>query len=212
MVRLRNEWVQIDPRAWDASMDVSINIGLGNGDINERLQALMMIAAKQEMVIQQTGIDNPMVTLGQYSRTLQKMVELSGFKDASAFFTAIPPSYQAPKPQPKPSPEEILAQVQAESIKADIQKKAAELELQRQKMMMDDDLTRDKMAQDLYLKKYELELKYKSAISTAEIQAAQNIDREAMRYQAQMAQQQAEQLVQPPEQMQQPINLNGMAQ
>ena len=212
MVRLRNEWVQIDPRAWDANMDVSINIGLGNGDINERLQALMMIAAKQEMVIQQTGIDNPMVNLAQYSRTLQKMVELSGFKDASMFFTAIPADYQAPKQQPKPTPEEILAQVQAESIKADIQKKAAELELQRQQMMLNDDLSRDKMAQEMYLKKYELELKYKSQISTAEIQAAQSIDREAMRYQAQMAQQQAEQFVQPAEPMQQPINLNGMAQ
>ncbi len=36
----------------------------------------------------------------------------------------------------KPSPEEVLAQVQAESIKADIQKKAAELELKRQQMMI----------------------------------------------------------------------------
>lgn len=215
MVRLRNEWVQIDPRGWDNSMDVSINIGLGNGDINERVQALMMISSKQEMIIQQTGIDNPMVNLSQYSRTLQKLVELSGFKDASMFFTSIPADYQAPKQQPKPTPEEILAQVQAESIKADIQKKAAELELRRQQMMMDDDFNRDKMAQEMFLKKYELELKYKSQISTAEIQAAQNVDREAMRQQAMLAQQQAAQFVQqqpPAPEMMPPSTFQGMAQ
>jgi len=71
------------------------------------------------------------------------------------------------------------------------------------------------MAQDLYLKKYEIELKYNSQISTAEINAAQNIDREAIRQQALLAQQQAEQFVQQPQPtapMASPITLNGMAQ
>jgi hypothetical protein len=216
MVRMRNEWVQIDPRAWDAGMDANINIALGNGDTNERLQALMMILAKQEQILQQLGPTNPLVTPQQFSNTLRKIVELSGFKDSSSYFQNIPADYVPPAPpQPKPSPEEILAQVQAESIKADIQKKAADLELQRQQMIMDDDLKRDQMAQDLYLKKYEIELKYNSQISTAEIDAAQNIDREAIRQQALLAQQQAAQFIeqqQPPAPMATPINLNGMAQ
>jgi hypothetical protein len=215
MVRMRNEWVQIDPRAWDATMDANINIALGNGDTNERLQALMMILTKQEQILQQLGPTNPLVTPQQFSNTLRKIVELSGFKDASSYFQDIPADYVPPAPAaPKPTPEEVLAQVQAESIKADIQKKAADLELQRQQMMMDDDLKRDQMAQDLYLKKYEIELKYNSQISTAEIDAMQNIDREAIRQQALLAQQQAAQLVQQPQQAapMTPINLNGMAQ
>ena len=216
MVRMRNEWVQIDPRFWDTSMDANINIALGNGDTNEKLQALMMIMAKQEQILQQLGPTNPLVTPQQFSNTLRKIVELSGFKDATSFFQNIPADYVPPTPQPKPTPEEVLAQVQAESIKADIQKKAAELELKRQQMMMDDDLTRDKMAQDLYLKKYEIELKYKSQISTAEIDAAQNIDREAMRQQALLAQQQAAQFVSQPQppapEMMPPSTFQGMAQ
>jgi hypothetical protein len=216
MVRMRNEWVQIDPRGWDAGMDANINIALGNGDTNERLQALMMILAKQEQILQQLGPTNPLVTPQQFSNTLRKIVELSGFKDSSSYFQAIPADYVPPAPpQPKPSPEEILAQVQAESIKADIQKKAADLELQRQQMIMDDDLKRDQMAQDLYLKKYEIELKYNSQISTAEIDAAQNIDREAIRQQALLAQQQAAQFIeqqQPPAPMATPSTFNGMAQ
>ena len=216
MVRMRNEWVQIDPRFWDSSMDASINIALGNGDTNERMQALMMIMAKQEQILQQLGPQNPLVTPQQFSNTLRKIVELSGFKDASSYFNDIPADYVPPTPQPKPTPEEVLAQVQAESIKADIQKKAAELELKRQQMLLDDDLARDKMAQDMYLKKYEIELKYKSQISTAEIDAAQNIDREAMRQQALLAQQQAAQFVQKPQppapEMMPPSTFNGMAQ
>ena len=135
-------------------------------------------------------------------------------KDSSSYFQQIPADYVPPQPQQKPSAEELLAQVQAESIRADIQKKAAELELKRQQMMLDDDLARDKMAQELYLKKYEIELKYKSQISTAEIDAAQNIDREAIRQQAAIAQQQAAQFVQTmqPAPQASPINLNGMAQ
>jgi len=216
MVRMRNEWVQIDPRFWDTSMDANINIALGNGDTNEKLQALMMIMSKQEQILQQLGPTNPLVTPQQFSNTLRKIVELSGFKDSTSFFQDIPADYVPPTPTPKPSPEEVLAQVQAESIKADIQKKAAELELKRQQMMMDDDLTRDKMAQDLYLKKYEIELKYKSQISTAEIDAAQNIDREAMRQQALLAQQQAAQFVSQPQppapEMMPPSTFQGMAQ
>jgi hypothetical protein len=216
MVRMRNEWVSIDPRFWDVGMDANINIALGNGDTNEKLQALMMIMAKQEQILQTLGPTNPLVTPQQFSNTLRKIVELSGFKDSTSFFQNIPADYVPPTPQPKPTPEEVLAQVQAESIKADIQKKAAELELKRQQMIMDDDLTRDKMAQDLYLKKYEIELKYKSQISTAEIDAAQNIDREAMRQQALLAQQQAAQFVSQPQppvpEMMPPSTFQGMAQ
>jgi hypothetical protein len=217
IVRMRNEFVTIDPSHWETSMDASINIGLGNGDTNERLQGLMMIMAKQEQILQQLGTQNPLVTPQQFSNTLRKIVELSGFKDASSYFSDIPADYVPPAPPaPKATPEELLAQVQAESIKADIQKKAAELELKRQQMMMDDDLKRDQMAQDLYLKKYEIQLKYNSQISTAEIDAAQNIDREAIRQQAALAQQQAAQFIeqqqQPPMPPMNPSTFNGMAQ
>jgi hypothetical protein len=209
MVRLRNEWVQIDPRVWNANMDVTINIGLGNGDTNERIQALTMIANKQDQIIQQYGLDNPVATPAMYIRTMQKIIELSGFKDASSYIQTLPANFQMPQTQAaKPTPEEVLAQVQAQSIQADIQKKAAELELKREQMVRDDDYRRDQMAQDLMLKKYELELKYQTQISNAEIQAQQAMDREAMQQQASIVQQAVQTAANVPP----PINLNGMAQ
>jgi hypothetical protein len=216
MVRLRNEWVQIDPRVWDASMDVNVNIGLGNGDTNEKLAALNIIMQKQEQLMAQFGPMNQIASLPMYIRTLQKAIELSGYKDASSYFNTLPADFQMPQEQPKPTPEEVLAQVQAQSIQADIQKKAAELELQREKMLRDDDYRRDQLAQDLLLKKYELELKYGTQISTAEIDARQAMDREAMRQQTALVQnavQAASQVQAPPvAQVPPPINLNGMVQ
>jgi hypothetical protein len=212
MIRLRNEWVQIDPRSWDTSMDVTVNIGLGNGDTNEKLAALSSFVAKQESILGQYGLDNPVVTPQQYVRTLRKMVELSGFKDASSFINDLPDDWKAPaKPQPKATPEEVLAQVQAQSIQADIQKKAAELELKRQQMMLDDDFRRDQMNQDRLLKQYELELKYNTQISTAQIVAEQNVNREIVKEQSAIVQnavQQAQPQMQEP--YMQPINPQGM--
>ncbi len=212
MIRLRNEWVQIDPRSWDTSMDVTVNIGLGNGDTNEKLAALAQFAAKQESIINQYGLENPVVSPQQYVRTLRKMVELSGFKDASSFINDLPDDWKPPaKPAPKPTPEEVLAQVQAQSIQADIQKKAAELELKRQQMMLDDDFRRDQMNQDRLLKQYELELKYNTQISTAQIVAEQNVNREIVKEQSAIVQnavQQAQPQVQEP--YMQPINPQGM--
>jgi hypothetical protein len=208
MVRLRNEWVQIDPRVWDASMDVNVNIGLGNGDVNEKINALNIIMQKQEQIMAQFGPMNQIASLPMYIRTLQKAIELSGYKDASSYFNTLPADFQMPQEQPQQTPEQVLAQVQAQSIQADIQKKAAELELKREQMIRDDDYRRDQLAQDLMLKKYELELKYGTAISTAEITAMQNLDREAMKQQAAIVQQAVQTAANVPP----PINLNGMAQ
>jgi hypothetical protein len=207
MIRLRNKFVQIDPRGWDATMDVNINIGLGNGDANERQMQLMQVLAKQESILTQFGLENVVVTPQMYVNTLKRIVEMSGIKDPSSYFNDIPEGYKPPQAPQKPSPEEVLAQVQAESIRADIQKKAADLELQRQKMIMDDDFRRDQMSQDRLLKQYELELKYNTQVSTAQIVAEQNVNREVVKEQSALVQQA---MAQPQQAPMQPINPQGM--
>ena len=178
MVRLRNNWVQVDPRAWDATMDVTITTALGTGDIDQKMQMLAMISSKQEQALMQMGPSNPLVTPAQYSNTLRRMVELSGFKDASQFFNAVPADYQPPQNDKKPSPEEMLAQVQAQSIQADIQKKAAELQLKREEMIRSDDRQRDKMDIDKFIALRELELKYGIKMNEVQLNAEINRNRE----------------------------------
>ena len=189
MVRLRNTFVPVDPRSWDAKMDVVVNVGVGDGTIEDRINILNQVAARQEMIIEKTGANNPVVSLPQYTNTLTKLLQLAGIKDSANYFNQLPVDFQLPEPPaPKPTPEEILAQVQAQAIQADIQKKAAELQLDREKALMADDRERDRIEQDGILRRYELELKYGVQIQSAEINAAMNKDRELIRQQAAMSQ------------------------
>jgi hypothetical protein len=189
MVRLRNTFVPIDPRSWNANMDVIVNVGVGDGTIEDRINILNQVAMRQEMLIEKTGPNNPVVTIPQYTNTLTKMLQLAGIKDSQNYFNQLPADFQLPEPPaPKPTPEEMLAQVQAQAIQADIQKKAAELQLDREKALLADDRERDRIEQDGILRRYELELKYGVQIQSAEINAAMNKDRELIRQQAAMSQ------------------------
>jgi hypothetical protein len=189
MIRLRNTFVPIDPRSWDAKMDVVVNVGVGDGTIEDRINILNQVAMRQEMLLKETGPNNPVVSVQQYTNTLTKMLQLAGIKDSQNYFNQLPADFQLPQPPaPKPTPEEMLTQVQAQSIQADIEKKAAELQLEREKMILADDRERDRIEQDGILKRYELELKYGVQIQSAEINAAMNKDRELIRQQAAMSQ------------------------
>lgn len=189
MVRLRNTFVPIDPRSWDSKMDVVVNVGVGDGTIEDRINILNQVAMRQEMLIKETGPNNPVVSIPQYTNTLTKMLQLAGIKDSQNYFNQLPADFQMPEPPaPKPTPEEMLAQVQAQAIQADIQKKAAELQLDREKALLADDRERDRIEQDGILRRYELELKYGVQIQSAEINAAMNKDRELIRQQAAMSQ------------------------
>ena len=197
MVRLRNQFIEMDPRSWDVSMDVVVNVGVGDGTMEERMAVLGNVAAKQEQIIQTAGPSNPIVTMAQYTNTLVKMLELAGIKDTQSYFTRLPADFQMPEQEDKPSPEEMLAEVQRQSILADIEKKAAELELDRERMIRTDDRERDRIELDGLLRKYDMELKYNTQIQSAEINAALNKDREVIRQEGALIQAVANQPPQP---------------
>ena len=90
--RLRNEFVPVDPRLWDNDKDLIVNVALAGSSDAEKVGFLTMLSSKQEMVMQQMGLDNPLVTPQQYANTLARIVELSGFKDVDTFMnTQMPP-------------------------------------------------------------------------------------------------------------------------
>jgi hypothetical protein len=163
VVRLRNSWVPVDPRAWDADMDVVVNVGLGTGSIEQKVQTLMAVLAQQKEILQTLGPNNPIVSMKQMRNTIAQILELQGVKDASRYFNEITPEIEqqmAQPPQPAPDPTQILAQVEAEKIKKDIEiadkKMAVEIATQK----ASDDRERDKIETDLWLKAYEMSLKY----------------------------------------------------
>ena len=175
IMRLRNQFVPVDPRGWDASMDMVVNIALGRGSDEMRLMGLQQIAQMQQQAIEKYGPNNPLVDLAQFRNTLAQMTTLQGFMDPAAFWKETNPQevqafmQQMAAGANKPDPAQIIAQVEAEKIKADIVISAAKQELERQKAVADADLQRDKLVADSLLKAAEIQAKYGAQIDIAAI-------------------------------------------
>ncbi len=148
VIKLRNEWVPIDPRSWDPEMDVSIEVGLGYG--SQEMQAAMMdrLAQMQAAVIKMGGLDK-LVTLKNIYNTLTKGAKYLGIKDPDAHWTDPDEAAQRQAQQPpKPDPEMVKVQQQGAIKQAEIQQKG---ELKREEMAQDAQLEREGMAAEAAL-------------------------------------------------------------
>lgn len=187
VIRLRNQFVEMDPRQWDGDYDVSVEVGLGTGNKAEQLGILAQIQAIQEGALQNPAIAPGLVTAQEYYNTLGQLVKIAGLKDPDRYFRD--PSQQPPAPpqEPPPDPNQMMLQLQA-------QIEQGKLALQAEKMRREDDLARDKLDADNAFRAAELEMKYGTQFNMAQLQGRIDLNREAMRQQAQLAQQQ----MQPP--------------
>jgi len=130
--RLRDEFVEYDPNEWRDSYDMTINVGLGTGDVQQKNQQLMMIAALQEK-----GMAVGLATPKHLYHTGAKLIENAGFKDIQNFIQD--PSKEPPKPQQPP----IEVQVAQIKIQADGQKHQAEMQADVQKFQAETQMTRE---------------------------------------------------------------------
>lgn len=112
VVRLRNQFVQFDPRGWSPDMDVTINVGIGTGDKTETLIMLQQFGQFMQQAAQ-IGLVGPKQVY-EFGLMLAKNAKL---KDAGQKFL-IPPDQIQPKP-PEPSDEQIKAQMEAAKLQAD---------------------------------------------------------------------------------------------
>lgn len=121
-VRLRGEWVQYDPRSWNAGMDCSVNTGLGAGTRERDMQMLMGVIALQEKLFAAFGPNNPFVKPNNVWEAISKAVEASGLKTPALYFTEPDPQevqaqLDAAAQQPTPEQEKLQAQMQLEQAK-----------------------------------------------------------------------------------------------
>ncbi len=212
IIRLRNKFVSVDPRTWNTDMDVDVNVALSATSTNEKLAVLTQVSNDQKEVLMTLGVQNPLVNLAQFRNTKAKMLEMAGFKDPGQFYLDVDPNYQPPQPEQKPTPEEMLAQVQAQAIQADIAKKSAELELKREEMIRNDDRERDKIEADAILRAAEIRAKYGAQVDVAHIEAMMERDREAQRQRAALEQAAIAQATQEAQAAQQPQPMPEMPQ
>ena len=181
VVRLRNEFVAIDPQEGNSGFDVIVNVGLGTADDEQKIAFLQAIASKQETILQTLGADNPICDLSQYVHTLRQITEIGGFKDANQFFKtpqAVQMQMQQQKAQKEGQPQQNPV-MQAEMMKAQAEIEArkmkveADINLAREKAIADIQLAREKMNAELEMRRQELgmeaELRMAKAVTDAEI-------------------------------------------
>lgn len=122
LVRLRGEWVPVDPRTWVKRNDLQVSMSLGMGD---RAQQLAFLAQMRQMQMEglQIGVASPV----NVYNTLTRMVRAAGYKDAQEFYQD---PRNAPQPQePPPNPAIVIEQMRQQ---ADAQKFQAEAQLKQQ--------------------------------------------------------------------------------
>jgi hypothetical protein len=178
-IKLRGQWAQIDPRYWSSGMDVSISVGLGGGTNNEKFNVLAGVAQKQEMILQQLGPQNPLVSLPQYANTLKKMIELAGFKNAAQFINELPADFQMPQQPPPVDPNtqaaELLAQVEREKAQMKMQVDAAKMQAEQQIQAAKLDLERQKMQADMARRQLELEMQEQKILAELRMKEAEMV-------------------------------------
>jgi hypothetical protein len=193
IVRMRGKFVTFDPRTWANEYDVSVNVGLGSGDREQKLAMLNMISQKQEQIIQAYGPSNPLVSVAQYRDTLARMIEAAGFKDASVFLNEISPEQNAALSQPQPpTPDaqaevaQMLAQVEREKTQAKAQIDAAKLDLERQTLEaeytrkgIELQMKQQNDAADMRLREAELAVKQLQAILAMDIADEESRNKQA---------------------------------
>lgn len=141
-VRLRNTWVNVDPRQWKTRNDMTINVGLGNGGKAEQFAQTMGIANFQKELL--VGGKTNLVDDQKLYNTAAMLAKISGHRNADQFFNDPSekdqngqPKYPAPPPPPNP---ELL------KIQADTQMKQAELQMKGQEIQANAEI--DKQADE----------------------------------------------------------------
>ena len=165
IIKISNEYVPFNPREWDDQYNITINVGLGTGSKQEQLATMQMILAKQEQILTQYGLSNPLVNVKQYRDTLAKFIEMAGFKDDSQFLMEISDeqaqqlaqqSAQAGKSNPQVEAAEALAKAEIQKAQMKAQSDAAKLQLDKEQMELD----AQKEALELQLKEVEMTKKF----------------------------------------------------
>jgi len=128
LMRLNGQFIPVDPQAWNTSMDVTVNVGLGTGQEDLKMATLQQAFQVQQQILGQYGMQNGLVTLTQIRNTLADMLALGGYRNAERYFAPMTPemeaqimqaqAQQAQQQQQDPNAASAQAIIQAEQIKA----------------------------------------------------------------------------------------------
>lgn len=164
VIRLRNEWVPIDPRSWNAEMDVTIAVGLGVGNkVEQMTQAQVVLEAMN--ALGQTPYAS-LINGEKVYNALKRLFTAAGIKNTDQFLVDPPRDEQgnAIEPEQPPDPEMMKVQAQAQldqaKLQGEQQMNAAKLEMQRDEAELKLQLQRDEAAAEIELARQKAEAEF----------------------------------------------------
>jgi hypothetical protein len=185
MMRLNGQYVPMDPRRWNADMDLTVNVGLGTGQEDQKHMALSQALQMQMQIWQNYGPTNGLVTMVGIRNTLGDMLGLAGVRNVDRYFSPMTPeqeqqlvqqAQQAQSQQTSPEQELARATVEAETIRAQskMQTDSMKIKIDAQKAIATDDRERDRMDQDLLIEAARILGQWGQKIDVEEIKKMQD--------------------------------------
>jgi hypothetical protein len=114
--RLRNKWVEVNPRQWRTRYDMTVQVGLGTGNKNQmRSDMQAILTAQKEALMAGAQVTDQK----RLYNALVKMTRAMGIKEVDEFWHDPwgPPDPEAPPPQPPQPPMELqIAQAQTAGL------------------------------------------------------------------------------------------------
>jgi hypothetical protein len=180
-IRLRNKWVEVNPREWARRTDLSISVGLGSASPQLQMQNLVILGQAQEKAMAM-GLVQP----SNVYNLLKKITNAAGFKSPEEFFSEPKKDPQtgedAPPPQQKDplvQAEEVKGQFSLQGKQIDGQSKGMEIQAKGQqdgqKLMMEAQLKREEMAMQERLKERELTMEFEFKRWEAQLKAESDL-------------------------------------
>lgn len=164
-MRLDGQFIPVDPRGWNASMDLAVNVGLGTNKRAEKAAALRE-TLQMQLSLMQMGA--PLASWSQIRHTLADILDSAGLTNADRYYQPMDPQTEqmlaqqaAAQQQPDQDPNATIAQAEVQkaqiNAEAKLQSDQARYQIDMQKAAMADDLKRDQMEQDAILKLHQME-------------------------------------------------------
>ncbi len=177
-IRLRDKWVDMDPRQWNVGMDIVINVGLGTGSRDRDMAMLNSIQQTQIgdlTQLQSAGfVDEAIDMIPKLIKTQVKIAEAAGVKSPETFYPEIAPDrLEEMKQLAKSTAGQPSAAEQAakDKLDAEMQMKQAEMDMKQQQAQADHAFKVQQAQQENQLKQVQLaeELKLKREQLGAEL-------------------------------------------
>jgi hypothetical protein len=154
-VRLRRQWVTVDPRDWKERNELTINVGLGSGGKAQQLGEVQAIIGLQKDAVA-GGLTN-LVTAKNLYNSAVAFAKIAGHKNYEDYFSdPSDPANPAPAPKPDPKLLEIQAQSAADAQEAQLRAATEERKAQSESMLAQQ---RFELDQKLALLNHELRAK-----------------------------------------------------